>query len=123
LSGFIVFDPVEREASGDALAPEPSRKLALKFRGAYTFRSPGTRIGEGEGRVTQDAASEQMTKLFNADTCLPQNRPKRPLPEFGMIWDRQTTMRFGELTNDHMASALVIEFIADLAEGFDDVSS
>lgn len=65
--------------------------------------------------------SEQVAKLTHRQSCLPNNRAKCAFRDLVVIGNRQSTMWGHLLYQNHMATLLSIQRIANLAESIKDV--
>jgi hypothetical protein len=61
---------------------------------------------------------EQRLELFNRQTDLPDDGPKRSLGDFSMIGHNYTTVWLNALSKNHVTATVPIQLISNLTQSF-----
>ena len=67
--------------------------------------------------ITAGRPSKKLCEFLNRKPGLSNDGPKGSLAEFFVIWNCQTSMRFGQLAKYDVAAGLMVNVIADPLKG------
>lgn len=74
-------------------------------------------------QMVRGIKSQERAEFIHGQTCFTNDRSQSPSGYFSMIRNDHTSIRFSIQSQDHVASSLTIEFIADLSQCVDNIAS